>query len=232
MSSGNDGWIKLYRSTLKNEVVMKDASHLAVWVWLLLHTQNKKRTIQLDGRDIDVFPGEFVAKQSDIADDLGISRAKLIRVISDFKESGQVETFASNRWTRYKIVNWAKFQWVQRSDGRGEHQNAKIEHQNEHQNEHQKKRCKQVVTTDSEFAKSQSEQQIGHQIEHQNAKIEQPTSIYEEYTKNNNEERARAREDFSGNRKEDSHEVDERNSGRDRWSEGQEPDDLSLYDVC
>ncbi len=227
--SDSEGWIKLYRSTLKNEVVMKDAAHLAVWVWLLLHTQNKKRTIQLDGRDIDVFPGEFVTKQSDIAEDLGISRAKLIRVISDFKESGQVQTFASNRWTRYKIVNWAKFQWVQRSEEKGEHQNAKIEHQIGQQNEHQNNGCDQVIPNVSRFEKSESEQQIGQQTEHQNAKIEQPTSIYEEYTKNDYEERARAREAFYD--KEEPHEIDERDPGQDRWSKGQEPDDLTLYDI-
>lgn len=47
-----NGWIKLYRSMLNNPIVMKDADHLAVWVYLLLNATHEEYKVLFKGKKV------------------------------------------------------------------------------------------------------------------------------------------------------------------------------------
>ena len=48
------GWIKLYKKILNNPTVMKDAEHLAVWVYLLLKCSHPKFQAYVGKSKLDI----------------------------------------------------------------------------------------------------------------------------------------------------------------------------------
>ena len=55
-----NGWIKLHRKMLDNPIVMKDADHLAVWVFLLLHATHTDYPALFKGKKIMLHPGQLL----------------------------------------------------------------------------------------------------------------------------------------------------------------------------
>lgn len=111
-----EGWIKLHRKMLDNPIVMKDADHLAVWVYLLLHATHKEYPALFRGKKIVLQPGELITGRKSIADALCIDEFKVYRVLNDLKEEHQIAQQTGNKNSVISIVNWDFYQDTAQQD--------------------------------------------------------------------------------------------------------------------
>lgn len=105
-----EGWIKLHRKILNNPVVCKDADHLAVWVYLLLHASHDTRKVLFRGKKIDLKPGQLITGRKTIAAELGIHESKTKRILLLFESDQQIDRRRSNGNSLITILNWEKYQ--------------------------------------------------------------------------------------------------------------------------
>ena len=105
-----NGWIKIYRDVLENPIVMKDADHLAVWIWLLLHATSKRRAVSFGGKQRYLRPGELTTGRRIIASELRISQSKVQRVLKSFENEHQIEQRTDRQCRLISIVNWSEYQ--------------------------------------------------------------------------------------------------------------------------
>ena len=101
------GWIKLYRSLLKNPC---NADVLGVWVYILLNVAYQPEDAVYEGKRITLQPGQGIFKIRQMAKVLGVSNSKLHRCINRFKSEKQIETQTTPRNTLISVVNWDKYQ--------------------------------------------------------------------------------------------------------------------------
>lgn len=104
------GYIKLYRKTLENPVVMKDADHLAIWCWLLMTVTKFPRDVLFDGGTITLQPGQWTTGRKIIASELHISESKVYRTLKLFESEQLIEQQTDRKCTLITIVNWDKYQ--------------------------------------------------------------------------------------------------------------------------
>lgn len=104
------GWIKLYRNTLENPVVCKDADHLVVWVHLLLNATHKPYDIMVGKERITLQPGQLATSRKSLSEKTKVSESKVERILKLFKIEQQIEqqSYSSNRII--SILNWNKYQ--------------------------------------------------------------------------------------------------------------------------
>lgn len=105
-----EGWIKVHRKILENPVVMKDADHLAVWVYLLLNATHKDIPAWFNGEKITLKAGQLITGRKSIAKQLGVNESKIYRVLEALKSEQQIEQLATSRNSLITIVNWSEYQ--------------------------------------------------------------------------------------------------------------------------
>lgn len=108
--SEENGWIKLHRQVLDSPVVMKDAAHMAVWLWLLLHATHKPHDTLFGGKRITLQPGQLITGRREMARELRLSASRINRIISEFKIEQQIEQRSTPYGSLFSIVNWHKYQ--------------------------------------------------------------------------------------------------------------------------
>lgn len=108
MSEGN--FIKLYRATLKNPVVMKDADHLAIWIWLLLNVTYSPKDVWFNGQRTTLKPGQMTTGRKRIANELSVSESKVQRILKVFESEHMIEQVTDHRSRLISIVSWSKYQ--------------------------------------------------------------------------------------------------------------------------
>lgn len=107
----DNGWIKFYKKTFENPVVMKDADHLAIWTWLLLKAAWKESDVWFDGKRVTLMPGDLPPiSRNTIASELHISDSKVQRVLKTFEIEQQIEQQMSNKNRLISIVAWDEYQ--------------------------------------------------------------------------------------------------------------------------
>lgn len=104
------GWIKLYRKTFENPVVMKDADHLAVWVWLLGHATFRPYDILVGNTRTTLQPGQLRVSRETIAAELCISSSKVQRILKLFESEQLIEQLMNSRSRVISIVSWVSYQ--------------------------------------------------------------------------------------------------------------------------
>lgn len=105
-----EGWIKLHRQLLENPVVMKDAEHLAIWIYLLLHASHSEREVLFGGKKIIIKEGQLITGRKIISQELGINESKTYRVLNELKSEHQIEQQTSNRNSLITVLNWNLYQ--------------------------------------------------------------------------------------------------------------------------
>lgn len=113
----NEGWIKVHRKMLQNPVVMKDADHLAVWVYLLLNATHDKWKTIFGGKKITLKPGQLIVGRKKIASELHISPSKVYRVLNAFKSEHQIEQRTTPHGTLITICSWLEYQQGEQPNG-------------------------------------------------------------------------------------------------------------------
>mgnify|MGYP003299671271 CR=1 FL=1 len=104
------GWVKLHRKMLDNPIIMKDADHLAVWMYLLLNATHAEYPALFRGKKITLQPGQLITGRKSIAGTLCVNESKVTRILSAFEIEQQIEQQASNKNRLITVVNWDKYQ--------------------------------------------------------------------------------------------------------------------------
>lgn len=111
-------WIKLYRGLLNNPIVMKDADHLAIWVWLLLKATWTESECTFSGKRLKLMPGQLppISRRT-IASELHISESKVQRVLKSFENEHQIEQRTNRQCRLISILNWKEYQQGEQQNG-------------------------------------------------------------------------------------------------------------------
>ena len=111
------GFIKLYKSILKNPVVMKDADHLAVWTWLLLKASWVESDVNFGKERITLQPGQLPPiSRKTISSELRISESKVQRILKEFENEHQIEQRTNFQSRLITICRWSEYQTVKQQD--------------------------------------------------------------------------------------------------------------------
>lgn len=108
----NNGYIKLYRKTLENPVVTKDAISMAIWIYLLLNATHKKKEVIFKGKKITLLPGQLITGTISISKKLRVNKDKVQRTLKLFEVDKQIEQQTSNKNRLITINNWEKYQSI------------------------------------------------------------------------------------------------------------------------
>lgn len=112
MNEGS-GWVKIYRQTIDNPVIMKTARHIAVWIYLLLNAARKETDILYSGRRVTIGPGQLLTSRSklcSITKKEPMSARNIRTILEDFAREGQITMEGSAGGTLITITKWAEFQ--------------------------------------------------------------------------------------------------------------------------
>ena len=105
-----NGYVKIFRKLLDNPIIMKDADHLAVWIYLLLNATHKNIDAVFKGERITLQPGQLITGSKSIGVKLNINYVKVHRIINEFKSEKQIEKQTSNKNSLISILNWYDYQ--------------------------------------------------------------------------------------------------------------------------
>ena len=103
-------WIKLHPKMLENPVVMKDADHCAVWIYLLLNAVWKSVDVMFGGERLTLAPGQLTIGRKKIASDLRINESKVQRILKLFENEHQIEQRTDRQCRLITITRWADYQ--------------------------------------------------------------------------------------------------------------------------
>lgn len=106
----NNGWVKLHRKMLDNPVVMKDADHLTVWVYLLLVATHKDLPTMYGGKKIILHPGQLVTGRKKISKATGVNESKVKRILNLFESDQQIDQRKERYGTLISINAWNEYQ--------------------------------------------------------------------------------------------------------------------------
>lgn len=104
------GWIKLHRKLLKNPVVMKDADHFSVWVYLLLNATRVVHSSIFDGKNIELKPGQLIIGRRRISADMKIHESKVQRILKCFESEHLFKQQTCSKSRLISILKWKDYQ--------------------------------------------------------------------------------------------------------------------------
>lgn len=106
----SEGWIKLHRQVKENPVIMKDADHLAIWVWLLLNATHDEYDVLFQGRRMTLMPGQLITSRRTIKGVLRVDDSKIERVLKFFQNEQQIEQLTTPNNRLITVKNWSSYQ--------------------------------------------------------------------------------------------------------------------------
>ena len=106
----NNGYIKLHRKTLDNPVIMKNAEHVAIWIYLLLEATHKKYDVLFNGKRITLLPGQLITGRNVIAKALKVNSSNVQRILNEFEIEQQIEQQTTNKNRLITILKWNEYQ--------------------------------------------------------------------------------------------------------------------------
>lgn len=107
-----EGWIKVYRQMLDNPIVCKDSDHIAVWIYLLLNATHTEYDTLFKGKRTTLQKGQLITGIISISKKLKINKDKVQRILKRFEIDKQIEQQTSNKNRLITILNWDKYQIV------------------------------------------------------------------------------------------------------------------------
>lgn len=103
----NGGWIKLYWK-LKDSVAGSSAVSTGVWVHILLRVSHRPKVLR-NGTKLE--PGDVLLSEVRFAEEMGVSRKVMRRLINLFESEGMIEIRKRDRnGTRLSVCNWRTYQ--------------------------------------------------------------------------------------------------------------------------
>lgn len=133
------GWVKVHRSMMDNQIIMKSPDHLAVWMFLLLHATHKEQPATFKGKEITLKPGQLITGRKMIAEKINISESKVHRVLALFEAERLIEQQISNKNRLIYLSAWDKQQSAEQQEqqvnSKLNNKTGKSERQSEHKQE-------------------------------------------------------------------------------------------------
>ena len=111
-----EGWIRAYRQMLDNPVVCKDSDYFAVWVYLLLNATHQEYDTLFKGKRITLQKGQLITGTISISKKLKVNKDKVQRILKSFENDKQIAQQASNRNRLITILNWDKYQEIDKQN--------------------------------------------------------------------------------------------------------------------
>lgn len=113
--NGDNGWIKIHRDIWNNPWMYKP-NVLTVWVYILCHVNYQPTDVIFEGKRVTLQPGQGLFKFTEVAELLRISVATLHRITEVLKNENQIEKQSSPRNTVVTVVNWHKYQTIEKQN--------------------------------------------------------------------------------------------------------------------
>ncbi len=104
-----EGWIKIHRNILDDEVFM-DAELFKVFVWCVLKANSDHRTIDVYGSKVK--RGEFVTGRTSASDDLRMKPSSVYDRIKKLEKLKYIDIKSNTKHSVIKIRNYNKYQSV------------------------------------------------------------------------------------------------------------------------
>ena len=122
--NGDNGWIKIHRDIWNNPWMYKP-NVLTVWVYILCHVNYQPTDVIFEGKRVTLQPGKGLFKFTEVAELLRISVTTLHRITEVLKNENQIEKQSSPRNTVVTVVNWQKYQTIEKQNGKQAENNWK-----------------------------------------------------------------------------------------------------------
>lgn len=106
----SEGYIKLYRQTLDNPVVCKDADYFAVWCYLLLSATHSEMEVMFNGKKITLKKGQLITGRKSIVKVFNLSESKVQRILKSFEIEQQIEQQTTPNGRLITVLNWDMYQ--------------------------------------------------------------------------------------------------------------------------
>lgn len=101
---------KLYRKMRENQIIMKDQSSLAIWVYLLLNAMDQPMDSIFNNEIIKLQPWQLITSRKRISIDLNINESKVQRELQMFEKWTMIEQQTNTQNRLITIVNWSNYQ--------------------------------------------------------------------------------------------------------------------------
>lgn len=106
------GWVKLHRSLYENPR-SSDPEFVALWVFLLCHATHIEKEILWEGERKTLHPGQLLVTRSQLAEQTGINRSKIERILNCLENEQQIEQQTSPRNRLISITYWNEYQQIE-----------------------------------------------------------------------------------------------------------------------
>lgn len=107
------GWISLHRK-IKDNAIFTKPNYLSVWVYLLMHANHKDKKIIWNNKSFTVKRGSFIGSISSIAKNFKLSKSTVHMIVKYLESERMIERSSNRRFTYWTIVNYDKYQDVER----------------------------------------------------------------------------------------------------------------------
>jgi hypothetical protein len=104
-----EGWIKLYRKSLKS-AVFQSPRLLQVWCFCLLRANHKQTKILFEGEEITLKPGQFITGRFAGAKECNMQPSTFRNQINKLKEMGNLDIRSDNKKSLLTIIKWNLYQ--------------------------------------------------------------------------------------------------------------------------
>lgn len=104
-----EGWIKVHRQ-IKDHFIYKDSETLHVWMHILLNATHEGRQTVLNGKVVELLPGQMIFGRKKWSRDLNISESKIRSRIDLFVEAGMISKISNNKYSILTVKNWSEYQ--------------------------------------------------------------------------------------------------------------------------
>lgn len=105
------GWVRHYRR-LWSHPIFPTKQHAAVWSWMIAEAAWKKRRVRFDGAEVSLDEGQLIIGQRRVAEDFGLTRAALRRLLSGLQEAHMAALHAAHGGTVVTVINYSSYQCV------------------------------------------------------------------------------------------------------------------------
>ena len=105
----NQGWVKLYRSGLDNEL-FKNSTTWHVWTYCLLKATHKPTKVLIGGKSILLQPGQFIFGRKKASEETKLTERKIRTSLEHLKNTQNLTITSTNKYSIITIINWDSYQ--------------------------------------------------------------------------------------------------------------------------
>jgi hypothetical protein len=106
---GNEGWVKLWRSSLENGW-LRNHKLWVFWSYCLLKASHKEHKVIVGNQQVTLQPGQFIFGRKVAAQETGLSERNIRTNIDVLRNLQNMTIKTTNKFSVITIVNWGSYQ--------------------------------------------------------------------------------------------------------------------------